>query len=39
MRFQYLLSFRGAREAREPGTHNPGCGVWIPDSPLRVDPE
>ncbi len=32
------LSFRGAGEAREPGIHNPGCGVWIPGPPLTRRP-
>ena len=31
----FLLSFRAARKAREPGIHSPQPGLSIPGSPLR----
>jgi hypothetical protein len=32
----FLASFRGAREAREPGIHDPALGLWVPGSPHPI---
>ena len=35
----FILSFRGASEASEPGIHNHRPGLWIPGPALRAVPE